>query len=85
MENETKSIRSISTIAYEIVKKWPKPYFGAVPYIDAMKQLNLITDTYIAESGRSIVSYFLSNASSWKGDDAKRIKAELKQLMNGAR
>lgn len=29
---------------------------------------------------RSIVLYFLSNATTWRGDDARRIKAELKKL-----
>jgi len=49
-----------------------------------MAQLDKITDSYGCDSGKSIVSYFLSNANTWrdkKGEDtAKRIKAELKKL-----
>ena len=28
-----------------------------------------------------IVRYFLSNATTWRGEDARRIKAELKALL----
>lgn len=73
--------RSIKTIAEEIARDWKKPYFGAVPYINAMLCLDKVTDTYIAESGKSIVLYFLSNATSWRGETAKRIKAELKTMV----
>lgn len=74
----TTTTRSLSTIAAEIRRLWPTIYFGAVPYLDAMATLDSPRDTYICESGTSIVLYFLSNATRWKGPDAKRIKAELK-------
>ena len=65
--------RSLSKIAYEIQQAWPNPYFGARPYIQAMKALNSIEDSYYYDSGRSIVLYFLSNAQTWRGPDAKQI------------
>jgi hypothetical protein len=37
------------------------------------------------DSARSVVLYFLSNASSWRGDVAKRVKAELKAHLKGAK
>jgi hypothetical protein len=52
-----------------------------VPYIGALHCLYSIDDTYINESARGIVRGFLSNASSWRGADAKRIKAELKGMV----
>lgn len=73
--------RPISWIAEEIRKDWKKPYFGAVPYLRAMLSLNDIKDDYGADSGKSIVLYFLSNATSWRGDVAKRCKAELKEMI----
>lgn len=73
--------RSIDTIAAEITHLWKNPYFAAVPYLSAMRQLDAITDTYMCESGKSIVLYFLSNATRWQGPDARRIKAELKSLV----
>ena len=74
-------MRSLETIAYEISKCWPKPYFGEVPYIQAMKQLTTLEDKIMADDGRYVVNYFLANAGGWKGDDARRIKAELKAML----
>lgn len=74
------STRPLWAIASEVRKDWKKPYFGAVPYLDAMASLESIDDTYGWDSARSIVLYFLSNASTWKGETAKRVKAELKAL-----
>ena len=54
--------------------------YAAKPYLSAMFELNKITDNYICDSGKSVVLYFLSNASSWRGETAKRIKAELKAM-----
>lgn len=73
--------RPIYEIAYETRKLWQKPYFGAVPYLDAMCSLTNITDDYGCDSGRSVVAYFLANATSWKGDDARRIKKELNAML----
>jgi hypothetical protein len=72
--------RSISIIAHDIAKDWLKPYFGAVPYIKAMKDLNSISDKYYHDDGREIVLRFLSNASTWRGEKARAIKTELKNL-----
>ena len=73
-------MRSLEIIAGEIHRDWKKPYFGAVPYLEAMSQLDSINDSYGYDSAKSVVLYFLSNASSWKGETARRIKTELKQM-----
>lgn len=73
--------RKISDIAREIRADWTKPYFGAVPYLDAMASLDKITDSYYADSGQSIVRYFLANAGTWRGETARRVKAELKAML----
>ena len=73
--------RSLSEICRDIRKDWgSKMYFGAVPYFKAMECLNNVSDDYGADSGKSVVIYFLSNASTWRGEVAKKCKAELKQL-----
>lgn len=73
--------RNLSTIAAEIRKDWgSKVNFAAKPYLSAMASLDSINDQYGYDDARSIVLYFLSNASSWRGENAKRIKAELKAL-----
>jgi hypothetical protein len=77
----TTESRPLWAIATEITRVWPKPYFGAVPYLDAMFALNNITDKYGFDDGESVVLYFLSNAKTWRGEDARRIKAELKAMV----
>jgi hypothetical protein len=73
--------RSLSTIAREIRADWKKPYFGAVPYLDAMLSLNSIDDEYYYDSAKTIVAYFLANAATYRGETAKRIKLELKSIL----
>jgi hypothetical protein len=73
--------RSLSTIARDIRGTWPKVYFGAVPYLQAMSALNAVTDKYGEDNARDIVNYFLANAGTWRGEDARRIKAELKSML----
>jgi hypothetical protein len=75
--------RPICEIASDICKAWPRPYFGAVPYLQAMRELHTIKDNYGADSGRSVVLYFLGNAATWRGDAARRLKAELKDILKG--
>jgi len=76
--------RPLYLIAAEIRADWKKPYFGAVPYLSAMSTLSDIRDNYIYDDGKSIVLYFLSNATTWRGETARRVKAELKELCKGA-
>lgn len=73
--------RPLHIIAREISADWKKPYFGAVPYLDAMRALNSIRGEYYNDSAQSIVAYFLANAGTWRGDNARRIKAELKAML----
>lgn len=72
--------RPIYQIAFEIAKDWKTPYFGAVPYINAMKSINNIDDMYGEDTAKSILCYFLANAQTWRGEVARRVKAEIKQL-----
>ena len=72
--------RFLWEIAEEIKADWVKPYFGAVPYIEAMSGLKWITDNFMLDSGRSVVLYFLGNANTWRGDTARRVKKELKAM-----
>jgi hypothetical protein len=75
--------RSLTTIAREIRNNWTKPYFGAVPYLDAMHHLDTMRDKYYYDDAQSVVLYFLANAGTWKGEAARRIKAELKTMLKG--
>jgi hypothetical protein len=46
-----------------------------------MSVLSSIRGRYYDDSAESVVLYFLSNASGWRGDDAKRIKSELRDML----
>lgn len=72
--------RPLYEIAREIEKDWKRPYFGAVPYLEAMGYLNSIEDNFIEDSGKSVVLYFLANANTWRGEVARRVKTELKSV-----
>lgn len=75
--------RPLSVIAADIRKHWAKVNYAAKPYLDAMATLDTINDRYYADDARTIVLYFLSNARSFTGPDAKRIKADLKAILGG--
>jgi hypothetical protein len=73
--------RSLSTIANEISRDWKPVNYAAKPYLSAMYSLDKITDSYGMDSGWSIVAYFLSNATTWKGEKAREIKKELNAML----
>jgi hypothetical protein len=73
--------RKIWEIAQEIKRDWKNPYFGAVPYLTAMLTLSNPEDHYGFVDADSIVRYFLSNANTYRGDTARRVKAELRKLV----
>jgi len=82
-------LRPLNKIAAEILTEWrplmsnPKTrkahHVFAKPYVEAMLDLREISDYYGIEQGEGIVLYFLNNVSTWRGDVARRIKAELNE------
>ena len=72
---------SIRELTQVIKADWKNVYFGAVPYLDAMCQLQTIEDSFYLDSGRSVVNYFLANAQTWRGQIAREVKAELKRRL----
>ena len=69
---------SVSEIAWVISQDWKNVYFGAEPYLSAM-----YFHDYVMDSEKSIILYFLSNATTWRGKMARVVKAELKARANG--
>jgi hypothetical protein len=76
--------RKLSEIAKDILQHWKNPYFGAKPYIQAMILINSAEPDapYLLETAECIVAYFLANATTFRGEDARRIKAELRKQYN---
>jgi hypothetical protein len=77
----SKQTRPIFEIVKEIRADWEKVNYGAVPYLDAMATINKIEESYYYESARTQVIYFLSNATTWRGDVARRVKKELNDIL----
>lgn len=80
------SDRPLHEIAREIRVDWSaQTANGRVPpaadaYLRPMETLNSIHDNYHLDSAKSVVLYFLSNANTYRGETARRLKAELKRM-----
>ena len=74
--------RPLREIASEIRRDWKNVNYAAEPYLTALAHLDAISDVYFCDSGEQIVLYFLSNAGTWHGEVAKRIKAELRKIVD---
>jgi len=59
--------------------------FGAEPYLEAMATMGDIGEDYFADSGTSIVAYALANLGTYKGANARAIKAELNRRLKAER
>jgi hypothetical protein len=77
---QTATARPIYEIAREIRRDWKNVNFAAAPYLSAMQELDSIEENYHYDSARMVVLYFLGNAVTWKGEVARRVKAELKAM-----
>ena len=72
--------QDISSLAQMIRSDWAgKINFAAKPYLDAMRSLSRVQDSYGQDTGAEIVMRFLSNSGSWRGPTAKAVKAELRR------
>jgi len=74
--------RPISQITRDIKIDWVNVKYSAKPYLDALSQLHDINDRYGYDDGNSLILYFLANASSYRGENAKKYKSELKSLIS---
>lgn len=76
--------RTFQQIARDIKSVWLNVYFGAVPYLEVMLTLDTSdpNDMYFYDTtAGDIVRYFLANAQTFRGADAKRLKTELKSML----
>ena len=80
MQTDTDTI-DLNKIAARIRADWFNVNYAARPYLDAMFSLHSLNDTYGVDSGSTIVSYFLANAGSWRGEIARQVKKELREML----
>lgn len=75
-------MRKICDVADEIQRVWgPKVNYAAKPYLEAMRYVAVPDDKYLMSDGRSLTIRFLANASTFRGEEARRLKAELKAIL----
>jgi hypothetical protein len=55
-------------------------YFGAVPYLQALKLMNNWTEPYFNDRPSYVAAYLLGNLTTMRGPEAKAIRAELKAV-----
>ncbi len=73
--------RKISTIGKDIERHWPDASFGARPYLHAMRHLHTASDMFGLASAKTVINCFLVKADAFEGEDAQRLKDELKELL----
>ena len=72
---------TVSEIAHAIAKDWQNVSPYAKDYLNAMKEITDIEGAYYADSAKSVVLYFLANASTYRGENARSYKALLKAMV----
>ena len=79
----SKNKRTFQQIARDIKSTWLNVYFGAVPYLEALLTLDTTDPNamYYYDTAGDIAMYFLANAQTFRGADARRLKAELKSML----
>lgn len=68
----------LRSLAIFVRQAWVNPYFGARPYIEALCWLDG-NGMYGCDDWRMLTLYFLSNARTWKGEEARLVKEEMKR------
>lgn len=74
--------RPLYEIGAEIKRDWGRRMNGAAaPYVDGLCEVNGPTDRWALETGADAIQGFLNNAQTWRGEVARRVKAELKEIL----
>ena len=81
MTKQLDELVSVSEIAHAIAKDWQNVSPYAKDYLNAMKEIRSVNDNYYADSAHSVILYFLANAGSYRGENARTYKALLKALL----
>jgi len=76
------SKRRICEIAQDIHEEWKNIHYSALPYLQSMLFISWGTEYHCNDSAKSIILYFLANAQTFRGEQARKLKAELKCHLN---
>ena len=75
------STMSIKEIAKFIINDWSKTDRVPKAYLEPMLTIETLDGMYYADTASSVVAYFLSSASGWKGFNARVTKKYLKKIL----
>lgn len=70
------NMRKINEITNEILADWKNPSPHTVPYLRAMH-----FEDYGLDGEKYVITRFLCNAQTWRGEKARAIKQELNNLI----
>jgi len=75
-------MRTLREIALEIASDWKViNHAGARDALECMKTMGAITERFVADpNGYPVVTAFLGGAVGWRGEVARRVKKELRQM-----
>ena len=73
--------RPIYQIAKDIKDAWKNPSPYALAYLNPMLTLNSIDDNYFSEDAERIILCFLEEAKTFRGEKARELKKELRDLL----
>lgn len=71
----------LSQIADIVIDDWKNMPPKAWHYVEAMMNIDDITDRFGYSDGKEIISYFLINAQGWQGTTARKVKKHLNGLL----
>lgn len=71
--------RPLHEIARDIRKAWPRVHYAALPYLEALRELSSAEEMFYHDTGESVIRGFLANAQTFRGQEARQLKEELKQ------
>lgn len=77
--------QEIQSLARKAIQAWTETSkngvnYAAKPYLDALAYGDISDGQYGYDSVGSVITYALCNMSSFRGTDARQIKARLKEL-----
>ena len=72
--------RALYEVGEDIRRNWAKHNDAAVPYLEAMGGLVGIDGSCHLDSGKGIVLCCLGEEGTWRGEHARRIRAELRGM-----
>lgn len=85
----TTTLRPLHAIGREMVpllRALPESHmarWAGLAQAEPICSLSTIHDAYGADSGQYVVACLLGNITGWRGEDAKRIRTELKAHLKG--